>query len=116
MGYAIKQSSTAQPLMFFMQDSAASRFLGKTGLSPTVTLSKNGGSFASPAGAVSEVGNGWYKVAGNATDSDTLGPLTLYATASGADPCTELFIVVSYDPQNASNLGLDDLSIVPALL
>lgn len=62
MGYLIKQSATAQPLMFFMQDSAASRPLGKTGLSPTVTLSKNGGAFASPAGAVTEVANGWYKI------------------------------------------------------
>lgn len=116
MGYAITQSTTSQPLLFFMQDSAASRFAGKTGLTCTVTLSKNGGSFASPAGAVVEVGNGWYAVAGNATDSATLGPLTLYATASGADPCTDVFLVVAYNPQNPNNLGLDDLSIVPALL
>lgn len=109
MGYLIKQSATAQPLMFFMQDSAASRPLGKTGLSPTVTLSKNGGAFASPAGAVTEVANGWYKVAGNATDSATLGPLTLYATASGADPCTDVFGVVAYDPQDAAGLGLSRL-------
>lgn len=102
MGYPIKQSQTAQPLLFFMQDSGSSRPLGKTGLTPTVTLSKNGGSFASPAGAVSEVANGWYKVAGNATDSGTLGPLVLYATASGADPCTEQFAVVAYDPQVAA--------------
>jgi hypothetical protein len=114
MGYAIKQSSTAQPLLFFMQDSAASRFLGKTGLTCTVTLSKNGGSFASPAGAVSEVGNGWYAVAGNATDSGTLGPLTLYATASGADPCTVEFTVVAYDPQSATSLGLSDIIAIKA--
>jgi len=30
---------------------------GKTGLEPTVTISKNGGSFTSPDGAVTEIGN-----------------------------------------------------------
>lgn len=68
-------------------------------MSPTVTISKNGGSFASPSGTVSEVGNGVYKVAGNATDSNTLGPLWLHATATGADPCDDVFPVVGYDPQ-----------------
>lgn len=110
MGYPIKQSQTAQPLLFFMQDSASSRPLGKTGLvagvTLTVLLSKNGGEAAAPSGSVSEVDAGdmpgWYKVAGNATDSNTLGPLLLYATASGADPCTEQFAVVAYDPQVAA--------------
>jgi len=62
--------------------------------------------FASPAGAVSEIGSGWYKVAGNATDSGTLGPLLLHATASGADPVDDCFPVVSYNMQDAVHLGL----------
>src|SRR5262249_39097056 len=100
MGYPIKQSQTAQPLLVLMTDSA-DHIAGKTGLSPTVTLSKNGGSFAAPAGAVTEVGSGWYKVAGDATDSGTLGPLLLHATATGADPCDDRFDVVAYDPLSA---------------
>lgn len=96
MGYAIQKDQTAQPLQFLMVDSATKA--AKTGLTPTVTISKNGASFAAPAGAVSEVGNGIYKVAGNATDSSALGPLLLYATASGADPSWECFPVVAYDP------------------
>lgn len=104
MGYQIKQSQTAQPLLFLMIDST-DHLAGKTGLSPTVTLSKNGGTFASPAGAVTEVGSGVYKVAGNATDAATLGPLWLHATATGADPCDERYDVVAYDPQ-ATSLGL----------
>lgn len=100
MGYPVKQSTTAQPLVFFMTDSS-DHITGKTGLSPTVTLSKNGGSFASPSGAVSEIGSGWYKVAGNATDNGTLGPLILHATSSGADPTDVEFMVVAYDPQAA---------------
>lgn len=105
MGYPVKQSTTAQPLVFFMTDSS-DHITGKTGLSPTVTLSKNGGSFGSPSGAVSEIGSGWYKVAGNATDNATLGPLALHATSSGADPTDDMFMVVSYDPQSSTSLGL----------
>lgn len=96
--YPIKQSTSAQPLMFMMVDSA-DHIAAKTGLSPTVTISKAGASFASPSGAVSEVGSGWYKVAGNATDSNTLGPLVLHATATGADPSDVCYHVVAYDPQ-----------------
>jgi hypothetical protein len=104
----LKQSSTAQPLVFLMVDSA-DHLSPKTGLSPTVTLSKNGGTFASPAGAVSEIGSGWYKCAGNATDTGTLGPLILHATATGADPVDVLYEVVAFDPQSATNLGLTNL-------
>lgn len=99
--YQIKQSSSSYALMFLMIDSS-DHISAKTGLTPTVTLSKNGGSFASPAGAVSEVGSGWYKVAGNATDAGTLGPLVLHATGSGADPTDVLFEVVAIDPQSTA--------------
>jgi hypothetical protein len=103
-GYEIKQSQTASPLYFLMIDSV-DHIAAKTGLSPTVTLSKNGGSFASPSGAVTEIGSGWYKVAGNATDSGTLGPLVLHATSAGADPCDMTFMVVAYDPQDSVRMG-----------
>ena len=87
-----------------MTDSA-DHVTGKTGLTCTVTLSKAGGSFASPAGAVTEIANGWYKVAGNATDTGTLGSLILHATASGADTTDVLYEVMSIDPQ-ATTFGL----------
>src|SRR5581483_5493550 len=108
MSYQIKQSTTAYPLVFFMTDSS-DHISPKTGLTTTVTLSKAGGSFASPSGSVSEIGSGWYKVAGNATDSDTLGPLLLHATATGADPTDMLYEVVAYDPQDTVRLGLTSL-------
>lgn len=104
----LKQSTSARALVFLMVDST-DHITGKTGLTPTVTLSKNGGSFGSPSGAVSEIGNGLYKVAGNTTDSDTLGSLILHATATGADPVDIEFEVVAYDPQSATNLGLSNL-------
>ena len=101
MGYPIKQSQTDQHLFFLMVDST-DHVTGKTGLSPTVTLSKNGAAFGSPSGAVTEIANGWYKVAGNASDSATLGPLMLHATGTAADPTDDTFQVVAYDPVNAN--------------
>lgn len=106
--YQLQQSSTTRPLLFLMVD-AADHITGKTGLSPTVTLSKNGGAFASPSGAVTEVANGWYKVAGNATDTNTLGPLVLHATATGADPTDVVYDVVAFNPHDAVRLGLSAL-------
>lgn len=96
--YPIKQSSTAQPLVFLLV-SSTDKSTGVTGITPTVTISKNGGAFASPAGAVTEIANGFYKVAGNATDTNTLGPLILHATGTGADPRDMIYPVVADDPQ-----------------
>lgn len=109
MSQPILLSSTAHPLLFFMTDSA-DHISGKTGLSPTVTISKSGGAFGSPAGAVSEIANGWYKVAGNATDSGTLGEIALHATGTGADPFDGVVgVVVSFNPQDAVRMGLTAL-------
>lgn len=96
----LKQSSTAQPLCFLMVQSS-DHISALTGASPTVKLSKSGGSFADPTGTVTEIANGWYKVAGNATDTGTLGPLLLHATAASGDPVDIEFEVVAFDPQVA---------------
>lgn len=90
----IKQSTATVDLVFYMVDETDG-YTPETGLSPTVVISKNGGSFASPAGSVSEIGNGFYKVAANATDSNTLGILALYATATGASPVAMGYAVVA---------------------
>jgi hypothetical protein len=104
----IKQSSTSRSPLFCMLDST-DHVSPKTGLSPTVVLSKNGAAFGSPAGAVTELANGWYKVAGNATDSNTLGPLILHASATGADPTDVVFEVVAFDTSDAAALGLTNV-------
>lgn len=109
--YQVKQSTTAYPLVFLMVDST-DHVTGKTGLSPTVTLRKPGGSFASPAGAVTEIANGWYQVAGNATDSNTLGPLILHATGTAADPVDTLYEVVATDPQTTIGAQVLDQTVV----
>lgn len=109
MAYDIQQSTTQSALLFFMVASS-DHISALTGASPTVTLSKNGAAFASPSGAVTEIANGWYKVAGNATDTATLGPLALHATAASGDPCDILVAnIVAYNPQTA-NLGLTNVS------
>ncbi len=108
----ILKSSSSYPCMFLMIDSG-DHVTGKTGLSPTVTISKSGGSFASPSGSVTEISSGWYKVAGNATDSNTDGPLLLHATGSGADPTDTICgTVVEFDPRAATTLQ----NIVDAVL
>jgi len=94
---ARQQSTTTYPIPFLMV-LTSDHLTGATGLSPTVTISKNGGAFASPAGAVTELGNGWYLLAGNATDRSTLGELLLHAEAATADPVDERYEIVSWDP------------------
>lgn len=105
--YQIQQSSTAYPLVFLLV-SSTDHVTPVTGLGSgaTVTIRKVGGSFASPSGAISEIANGWYQVAGNATDSNTLGPLLLHATGTGTDPADMLYEVVSFNPQDTVRLGL----------
>lgn len=108
LGYSIKQSSAVQPLMFLMVQSL-DHISPALGLTPTVAISKNGLGFMSPIGAVSELGNGWYRVAANANDTNVLGPLLLHATATGADPVDVVYAIVAFDPQSSSNLGLSAL-------
>ena len=97
MGYPISLSNNTKPLTFLMV-LASDHITGATGKSPTVTISKNGGAFATPAGSVSEIGSGIYALSANATDANTLGPLLLHATASGCDPRDDTFDVVNYNP------------------
>jgi len=94
---------------------SADHLTALTSASPTVTISKNGGSFASPSGAVTEIANGWYKVAGNATDTGTAGPIALHATATSGDPFDGIVAeVVAYDPQDSVRGGMTALSTTAA--
>ena len=97
MGYPVAKNNSAVPLLFMMVQSS-DHVTPKTSATATVTISKNGAAFATPIGAVTEIGAGWYQVASNTTDAGTLGILLLHATASGADPTDEEFTVVDYAP------------------
>jgi hypothetical protein len=94
----ITQNSAAYPLYFALK-LASDHASPATGLTPTVTLSKNGGAFLAAAGAVSELGGGWYKVGGSSTDTNTPGLLLLHATATGADTLNDTAgFVTACDP------------------
>jgi hypothetical protein len=82
---AVLKLSTAYTRMFLMVESA-DHITGLTGASPTVDISKAGGSFGAAGGAVTEVANGWYKVALTTTDTGTLGELAYHITAASGDP------------------------------
>jgi hypothetical protein len=109
-GYEVTQASADYPLVFLLI-SSTDHITGLTGASPTVTIAKNAGTFATPAGAVTEVGNGWYKVAANGTDTSTLGPMLLHASATGSDPVDMMFPVVAVNPQSSTAF----VSSVPAV-
>lgn len=92
-----QKDSTSYPINFLMVDST-DHVTAKTGLTPTVTLSKNGAAFVAAAGAVTEISSGWYSLAGNADDRNTLGELLVHASATGADPLDIQYAIVDYDP------------------
>jgi hypothetical protein len=106
----LAKGSPTYPLTFLMIDSA-DHIAGKTGLSPTVTIAKVGGSFATPAGAVSEIGFGWYAVGPNPDDYSTPGPVLLHATATGADPTDDRFDVAAVPTPTVSPVRDDDAFI-----
>lgn len=113
-GYEVQQSTTAYPLVFLLI-SSTDHISGLTGATVTVTISKAGAAFGSPAGSVTEIGSGWYKVAGSATDTNTLGPLALHATATGSDPTDVIYPVVAVNPQSATGFVTSVPTVVGAV-
>lgn len=95
--------STARNVGVFMTDSS-DHVTGKTGLTLTITASKNGAAFASIAPTVTELASGWYNVALTSSHTDTAGDLLLHVTATGADP-TDVREQVRAAPAAASDLA-----------
>jgi hypothetical protein len=102
------KQSTATNVMLFVADSADPS-AGKTGLTLTVTASKDGGAFASISPTQTERGNGWYNLALTTAHTDTFGDLVVRATATGAIPAERGFVVVAFDAADAVRLGLSSL-------
>lgn len=105
-------SSTAYPIEFLMVLSI-DHITAATGKTVTVTISKNGAAFGASAGAITEIANGLYAYAGNATDRNTLGPLAIHATATGCDPVDFIVPITTIDPF-AAQWGLTALPNVIA--
>ena len=86
------KQSTAKNVMVLMVGST-DHVTGKTGLTLTITASKDGGAFSSISPAVTERGNGWYSLALTASHTDTLGDLALHITGAAADPADMVLLV-----------------------
>jgi len=80
----LKQSTTRN-LMVFLVDST-DHVTGKTGLTLTITASKDGAAFIAITPTVTERGTGWYNLALTTAHTDTLGDLALHITGTAADP------------------------------
>lgn len=81
---AVVKQGTAYTRMFMMVESA-DHITALTGASPAVNISKAGAAFGAAAGTVTEVANGWYKVALTTADTGTLGDLAYHITATSGD-------------------------------
>jgi hypothetical protein len=79
---------------------------GATGVTPTVTLSKNGAPYILASGTVSEIANGVYALGADEFDANTLGPLMLHAAAPLCDPRDDTFTVVQYNPASVQPLAV----------
>lgn len=77
--------STGESVCFLMIQSA-DHITGATGVTVTVTISKNGSVFATPGGVVTELSSGWYYIQLKTADTDTLGDLAFHCTGTGCDP------------------------------
>ena len=99
----ISQNS-AYSRMFLLVDST-DHLTGKTGLTVTLTISKGSGAFATPAGPVTEIGDGWYKVALTNVDTNTAGDLAYHATAAGADATDFADQVITQEQLDAQSIG-----------
>lgn len=81
-------------VVVLMTDSA-NHVSGKPGLTLTITLSKNGGSFAAITPVVTERGNGLYSLALTAAHTNTEGDLVLHITAGASADPTDVIMSVS---------------------
>jgi hypothetical protein len=105
----VKNGDTTRPLHVLMVDST-DHVTAKTGLTLTVTRSKNGAAFGAWAGTSAEIANGIYKLTPAAGDVDTQGELVIHATGTAADPADLVAEVVAFDPHAVADLGLSNLN------
>jgi hypothetical protein len=90
------KKSTGTSVYVYLVD-AVDGYTPETGITgPTVTISKAGGAFAAPNdGTWTELADGWYKVALDATDTDTLGALAINVVAAGCRNFADVVEVVT---------------------
>lgn len=79
------KQSTARNRAIWMADSA-DHISGKSGLTLTITASKDGAAFSAISPTVTDLGSGWYNLALTTAMTNTLGDLALHITGTSADP------------------------------
>jgi hypothetical protein len=109
---ALLKQSTSYTRAFLMVAST-DHVAGATGKTVTVNLSKAGGSFSAAGGTITEIANGWYKIALTTTDTGTLGDLAFNCTATGCDNTDFADQVVAIDLTDSVRMGLTSLPASP---
>ena len=98
-GIQLGQSQDAQKVPVTLVDATDNKALETGVSSPTIQISKNGGSYASASdGTWAEVGNGDYTVRLNATDTSELGFLILRVEKTSVSAETKVICKVSLTP------------------
>lgn len=69
-------------ICFVMVDANYQEVAG-LGAALNLFVSKNGGPFIAGAGAIAEIGQGWYTYLSTAAEANTLGPISIYVTGAG---------------------------------
>jgi hypothetical protein len=109
-----KQNQTTYPLLFQLISLSTGLGVPSVASSLVALGSKNGGAFAALSGTITEVGgtgngNGWYEIAGNATDENTLGDLVILATLTVVSTVTAtgsaVYEIVAVDPFSTTNFA-----------
>ena len=102
----IQQATTYTRLFQMWQNDHVTPATGKT---VTVNLSKAGAAFAAAAGTVTELSNGFYKVALTIADTGTLGDLGYNCTATGCDDTKFIDEIIAINLQDAVRAGMTAL-------
>jgi hypothetical protein len=102
----VKQGTTRNVMVFMTLTSDPNS--GATGLTLTITLSKDGGAFSSVSPTVTERGNGWYSVALSTAHTDTLGDLAMHLTGTGSVGDWKAHVVAEL-PGFLSATGIDQI-------
>lgn len=84
------------PRIVFLLTDATDNETGETGITPTITLSKNGGTLTAATNSATEISNGWYYVDLTATETNTDGPMIFEATGSGSNVWRQIYNVKTY--------------------
>ena len=109
-------------IVFYLVDETDSE-TPETGLTPTVSISKAGGNFATATNSAAQVfesdgttGTGWYKVALTASETDTDGALIFRASASGAELWQDAHEVYTEIPADVTTLtaSLPEVTVADA--